>query len=304
MSLTRCLLALVLASGLTAQAESFSRERSFSFLEQLCEIGPRYPGAPGHTAARDWLLATLAPLGDDVFLQNFSHPVRDDHPKRAEAGPTLNLSNIVCRFRPDVPRRILLTAHWESRPFCDQEKDPELAAQPLVGANDSASGVAILLELATLWSTTPPPIGVDIVLVDGEDWGEEGVLADYLLGSRHLARNLLVPAPFLAVNLDMLGDTDLDLQIERNSWQAAPDWVDLIWNTAADLGHDNIFQRRMGQAILDDHVPLIQAGIPAVNLIDFTYPAWHTTRDTPAQCSSESLGIIGDVLLETLRQLP
>jgi glutaminyl-peptide cyclotransferase len=297
------LLVLLATASVVSQAAPFNRQRSFGYLEQLCKLGPRYPGAPGHTAARDWLVKTLKPLGDDVSLQKFTHTVRQNHPMRSKVGATLNLSNIVCRFRPQEKRRILLTAHWESRPFCDMEKDPVKAKQPLVGANDSASGVAVLLELATIWAKTPPPFGVDIVLVDGEDWGQEGVIDDYLLGSRHLARNLPTPRPFLALNLDMIGDTDLDLQIELNSWKSSPQTIDLIWNTADELGYGDVFQRRFGQSILDDHVPLIQAGIPAVNLIDFTYPAWHTVRDTPAMCSSESLGIIGDVLLATFEQL-
>lgn len=300
---TILLLVLLATASVVTQAAPFNRQRSFGYLEQLCRLGPRYPGAPGHTAARDWLVKTLKPLGDDVSLQKFTHTVRQSHPMRNKVGATLNLSNIVCRFRPQEKRRILLTAHWESRPFCDMEKDPAKAKQPLVGANDSASGVAVLLELATIWARTPPPFGVDIVLVDGEDWGQEGVIDDYLLGSRHLAKHLPTPKPFLAINLDMIGDTDLDLQIERNSWQSSPQTIDLIWNTADELGYGDVFQRQFGQSILDDHVPLIQAGIPAVNLIDFTYPAWHTVRDTPAMCSSESLGIIGDVLLATFEQL-
>lgn len=299
---TLLLAALLCLCGL-GQAAPFDRTRSFGYLETLCGLGPRYPGAPGHTAARDWLVKTLTPLGDQVSVQKFTHTVRKSHPMHGKVGPTLNLSNVICRFRPEQKRRILLTAHWESRPFCDMEKDPVKAKQPLVGANDSASGVAVLLELATIWAKTPPPIGVDIVLVDGEDWGQEGVIDDYLLGSRHLARNLPVPRPFLAINVDMIGDTNLDLQIELNSWRSSPDTIELIWGTAEELGYGDVFQRSFGQSILDDHVPLIQAGIPAVNLIDFTYPAWHTTRDTPALCSSESLGIIGDVLLATIRQL-
>ncbi len=296
---TSCLLA---ATG-TGLASEFSGEKAMEDLIAFCDIGPRYPGAPGHTVARDWIVERLEDLGDVTFLQNFQHPVEEKHPMYDRDKPYLELSNILCRFNPFESRRILLSAHWESRPFSDRETDPDKAAVPLVGANDAASGVVVLLELARLLKEQPVAVGVDIVLYDGEDWGEEGDSHQYLIGSRYFAQNIPDPRPSLGMNLDMIGDRDLRIPVEVNSLIANRPLVGQVWGTAKALGYEHIFVDEIGQQILDDHVPLIEVGIPVINIIDFDYPAWHTNRDTPDQCSAESLGIVGEVVWEVLKGL-
>ncbi|MDD3642746.1 MAG: M28 family peptidase, partial [Candidatus Krumholzibacteria bacterium] len=170
---------------------------------------------------------------------------------------------------------------------------------PIPGANDGASGVAVLLEIARLLGRHEPPVGVDIVLFDGEDSGETGAAADWCLGSAHFARNLRGYRPFAAIVIDMIGDRDLDIPMESYSLAAAPALLGELYDIASGLGYAQ-FRRERGPAIIDDHLPLIRAGLPAVDLIDFDYPWWHTLDDTPDKCSPRSLEAVGRVLVEYL----
>jgi Zn-dependent M28 family amino/carboxypeptidase len=228
-----------------------------------------------------------------VELQHFSHTgYRGEH---------LRLTNIIAVFNPSARRRVLLAAHWDSRPRAERDSDPERRSRPIPGANDGASGVAVLLELARLMKMQPPPVGVDIVLFDGEDYGEEGDADRYLLGAREYARSLAgTRLPDFGILLDMVGDAQLEIRREENSVLHAPEVVDLLWATAARLGIPE-FAEGPGPAVLDDHIPLINAGIPTANIIDFEYPDashrfWHTHADTPEQCSPASLEAVGCVL--------
>lgn len=192
-------------------------------------------------------------------------------------------------------------AHWDTRPRAERDEDPKKRDLPILGANDAASGAAVLLELASLMHATPPQIGVDIVLLDGEDYGKESDHNLYLLGSRHFARTK--PADYLprfGILLDMVGDAQLELPREMNSFRYAPDIVAMVWGTARELGITQ-FVDENGDEILDDHVPLNEAGIKTIDIIDFNYPDqthryWHTHEDTPEHCSAESLGAVGTVL--------
>jgi len=283
----------------------FSGERAYALLEEFCAIGPRVPGSAEHRRSLDWLVEHLRGVGDEVYTQSFVHHPAPGHPL-AQADTTLcrtglRMFNIVCRFDPHRGNRILLAAHWDCRPFCDADPDTALRRLPVPGANDAASAVAVLLELARIISAEPLARGVDIVLFDGEDFGRQGHLEEYLLGSRHFAANLPRPAPRAAILLDMVGDADLRLPIEAISWRAAPELCREVWETAELLGHQDVFVDEIGAAITDDHVPLLAAGIPAIDIIDFDFPEWHTTRDTPATCAPRSLQIVGEVMLEYLR---
>jgi glutaminyl-peptide cyclotransferase len=281
----------------TTQPPEFLGTRAFTFLTRQTDFGPRDPNSAGHERCLQYLASTLGALSDQVRLQPFTHAGYD--------GRELHLTNVFASFRPEAAARILLCAHWDTRPRADQDEDRSKRNAPILGANDGASGVAVLLELATLMKTAPPAIGVDLLLVDGEDYGREGDQQNYLLGSKYFARTR--PAGYLprfGILLDMVGDTFLELPKEGNSLRYAPDVVALVWSTARALGIAQ-FVDAPGEEIMDDHLPLNEVGIKTIDIIDFNYPDqtnryWHTHQDTPDHCSAESLGAVGTVLTHVI----
>lgn len=295
-------LLLSLSSWSSARAaDGFDGERAFALLVELCDFGPRVPGAPAHRVSGDWLLEQLRASCDAVEEERFVHLPSSGHPLAAAHPDGIAMRNIVGRFMPEARRRVLLAAHWDSRPFCDQESDSALRVLPVLGANDAASGVAVLLHLAERFAADPPPVGVDIVFFDGEDFGQQGNLDEYFLGSREHARRLGWPRPEAGILLDMVGERDLRLPIEAISWQHAPGLVRAVWNTARELGLDHVFVASVGPGVQDDHLPMLEAGVPMIDIIDFDFPEWHTNRDTPAVCAPESLEAVGRVVEEVLR---
>lgn len=280
----------------TAVPDFHGRE-AFRFLTRQTDFGPRNPGSPGHARCLSFLEQTLSALADTVRLQPFPHVGYD--------GQTLQFTNVIASFRPESTARLLLCAHWDTRPRADQDPDPRRREEPILGANDGASGVAVLLQLATLLKASPPPIGVDIVLFDGEDYGLEGDTENYLLGSRHYARTASRNVtPRFGILLDMVGDAALEIPREGYSVRYAPDVVNLVWSTARGLGITEFVDYLRGE-IIDDHLPLNEAGIRTINIIDFDYPDpshryWHTHEDTPDKCSPESLEAVGTVVTNVL----
>jgi Zn-dependent M28 family amino/carboxypeptidase len=276
-----------------AHVPAFDGDRAYDLLKRQVEFGPRNPGSAGHTACLNYLASTLRGLGADVRLQEFETVGYDQE--------RLRLANVVAAFRPEATTRVLLCAHWDTRPRAEHDEDKSRRNDPIPGANDGASGVAVLLEIGRLLSENPPPVGVDLVLFDGEDYGKEGDLHHYLLGSRHFADTK--PPDYLprfGILLDMVGDTFLDLPREKSSMTYAPDVVELVWSTAQALGVTQ-FVQEAGEEVFDDHVPLNRAGIKTIDIIDFNYPDptnryWHTHQDTPDHCSPSSLQAVGSVV--------
>jgi Zn-dependent M28 family amino/carboxypeptidase len=209
--------------------------------------------------------------------------------------------NVLAHFHPQRPFRVLLGAHYDSRPWADRDSGAAREL-PVPGANDGASGVAVLLELAELLSQWDPGIGVDLALFDGEDYGKEEDHDYYLLGSRHFVRSMGAYRPRAMLLLDMVGDADLRIPMEGNSLRAAPGLTSLVFAVADSLGVSQ-FDPVPGPPVLDDHVPFLRARIPAVNLIDFDYPPWHTQRDLPEACSPESLEAVARVVLHVLARI-
>jgi hypothetical protein len=277
----------------SSRLPAFSGEHSFTYLKAQTAFGPRNPNSPGHGACLGYLESTLRTLADEVRLQEFTHT--------GYAGEQLRLTNIIASFRPAEATRILVCAHWDTRPRAEQDETKGKRNDPILGANDGASGVAVLLEIARLLKETPPAIGVDIVLFDGEDYGKEGDHASYLLGSRYFAEHKAEGYnPRFGILLDMVGDKFLELPREQYSMRYAPQVVDMVWKTAAFLGVTQ-FHDEKGEEIMDDHLPLNEAGIQTIDIIDFNYPDstnryWHTHQDTPEHCSAESLGAVGSVI--------
>ena len=269
----------------------FDGESAYRYLEAQCSFGPRNPGSGGHAKCLEFLSGELKKYSSEVRLQSFE----------ASAGllsGTGKMTNIIAVFHSSASpgNAILLTAHWDTRPIADRDPDPGKRGMPIPGANDGASGVAILLEAARRMKENPPPRPVTIVFFDGEDGGSEGELETWCLGSKHFASGLSGSEYRFAVLLDMVGDKDLSIPMEGYSVQVARDRVDDLWGRARRLGIP-AFKNRMGTYVYDDHVPLIQAGIPSVDLIDFDYPFWHTVADTPDKCSPESLKAVGTIIL-------
>lgn len=210
------------------------------------------------------------------------------------------MTNIIASFGLQKTERILLCAHWDSRPWADQDPISENRDKPIVGANDGASGVAVLLEVARHLQLAEPKYGVDIVLFDGEDSGLPGQAESYALGAQHFAKNKdFRYRPKFGILLDMIGDKDLQIYQEKNSVNYAPQIVERIWDRAAELGSVP-FHASLGYQVTDDHLPLLKVGIPCVDLIDFDYEYWHTLADTPDKCSPESLAEVGRLVLSLL----
>jgi len=288
------LMPLTACGGGGERVREFSGDSALAYVQVQVAFGPRVPNTEGHRRAGDWIVSRLATRADTVLVQPFSHVTT--------SGDTLKLRNIIGRFRPAATDRILYVAHWDTRPIAD--KEPNLANQrrPIDGANDGGSGVAVLLGVADALKQVPPGLGVDLLFVDGEDYGEWTPKKDVLLGSRFYAKNPLPgPQPLFAVVWDMVGDKDLVIYKEGHSVTNAPEVVERVWKAAADLGYDDVFRDQVGTAIEDDHVPLLEVGIRAIDVIDLDYDAWHTLQDTIDKVSARSLQIVGDVAMALLR---
>ena len=282
---------------------AFDGEQALAYARAQVDFGPRVPGSTGHRRAGDWIAAQMRQRADTVIQQRWTH--------RTVRGDSLPMRNILARFRPEAAERVLYVAHWDTRPTAD--RDPNLGArtQPIAGANDGASGVALLIALGDVLAKTPPPLGVDLLFVDGEDYGsfDDPDLRDVLIGSRHFADNLPSPdyRPLFGIVWDMIGDRDLNIYQEGHSVNAAPEVVARVWQTAKELGYDDVFIAEVIEAITDDHLPLIKKGLRVIDVIDIDYgppvnngsrPAatyHHTSQDTIDKISARSLQIVGDV---------
>jgi Peptidase family M28 len=275
--------------------------RAYGYLKQICAIGPRISGTPGMRQQHRILREHFSQLGGRVsFQQTFA-----DNPL---GGPKVPIVNMIVQWHPERKQRILICAHCDTRPLADRDPNPIQARQgTFLGANDGASGVAVMMELAHLMPTLDGPFGVDFVLFDAEELVYVDGRDPYFVGSTYFAQQYATHPPShvyrWGVLLDMVGDRDLQIYQERNSisWRETRPLVAQIWGTAQRLGVSE-FIARARHEVLDDHLPLRNiARIPTCDLIDFDYPAWHTTADTPDQCSGESLAKVGWVVYEWLK---
>lgn len=280
-------------SGAWVATGEFDGEAALAYVETQLAFGPRVPNTEAHRKAGDWILEQLRAKADTVVVQEFRHLTLK--------GDTLRLRNFIGSFRPELGDRILYVAHWDSRPMADNNP-PNRREQPIPGANDGASGVALLLAVADALRRKPPAVGVDLLFVDGEDYGDFSLDRDVLIGSRHYASGVAPDRlPLFAVVFDMVGDRELGILQEGHSARRAPEVVERVWGKARDLGYERIFRPSVGGAITDDHLPLLDAGIRAIVVIDIDYPYWHTTEDTLDKLSARSLKAVGDVALALLR---
>ena len=273
----------------------FDGNNAYNFIIDQCNFRPRNAGSKGHIEFAKSLEKYLLSLSNQVIVQEFSY---NEH----ITGQTREGKNFIIQFNLDSKERLLIGAHWDTRAVSDEDPDDQKKSLPVLGANDGASGTAILMELAKVFSKNKPPFGIDIVFFDAEDVGISGKPETYAMGSNYFSKNLPILKPQSAIIVDMVGDKFLKIPIERFSYQINPDMVKEIWRLAEKLNLD-AFEYKIGYEIYDDHVPLWEnAQIPAIDIIDFDYPNlfynhWHTQNDIPENCSPQSLQQVGTLLL-------
>jgi hypothetical protein len=281
--------------------EPFDGQQAYAYLNKQCQFGPRNPGSEGHRKCKTYLINTLETFCDRVVQQNFTYVDKKD------TTAVYHVTNIIgsINLKPKRRKRIMICAHWDTRPIADEDPNPENRNKPIIGANDGASGVAIILELARVLQTIYLEIGVDFILFDLEDLGDQNSelspdsLNPFSIGAEFFAANNTSYRPAYGILLDMVGDRDLEIKKEAFSVANAASIVKKVWNIAREEGKD-AFSEQDGEPIFDDHVPFLKRGIPVINIIDFDYPYWHTMEDTPDKCSVESLQIVGDLLLQVI----
>lgn len=294
-----CLIAFTLVACETAESfapkTAFSGARAMEYVRTQLDFGPRVPGTEGHRRAGDWIAEQMRQRADTVIEQRFSHV--------NAAGETLPMRNILARIKPAETQRVLYVAHWDTRPISERASNPADRALPVPGANDGASGVALLMAVADVLKTTPPHWGVDLLFVDGEDYGDFTAGRDVLIGSKYFAQHLPAPdyRPLFGVVWDMIGDASLGIYQEGHSVRRAPEIVSRVWQTAADLGYSGFFVPRVGESITDDHLPLLDAGLRVIDVIDIEFSAHHTPFDTIDKVSERSLQVVGDVAVKLLQ---
>ena len=273
-----------------ATSTGFNGNAAYAYAKAQVDFGPRVPGSPAARQAGDWIIRQMRARADTVIVQSFTHTTAD--------GKKLPLRNILARFRPELPERVLYLTHWDSRPISESATTEAEKKMPVPGANDGASGVGMFVALGDVLKKTKPNVGVDLLFTDGEDYGQFGPPeVDVMIGAKYFATHLPSPSykPLFGVLWDMIGDKDLRIPYEMNSFQQAPEVVSRVWQTAVDLGHGDVFVQESGGLITDDHIPLLNAGLRVIDVIDLTYPSHHTPQDTMDKISAKSLATVGDV---------
>ncbi len=282
---------------------AFFADSAYSHIKTQVEFGPRVPNTEGHVKTKEFLETKLKQYAGThaVFSQEFSEE---------GYGETLEMANIIAAFNLSAQDRIALFAHWDTRPRADE--DTARTSEYIPGADDGGSGVGVLLELARIFSENPPPIGIDIVLFDGEDYGTQGDIRKYFLGSRYWSKNPPVPGynPRFGILLDMVGAKQAVFPKEFYSMSYAPNLVDELWNIADQKGYGNIFLNEDGAGVLDDHYIVYEnAGIPTIDIINHSVgadgnirfaPHWHTHHDDMPIIDKATLQAVGEVLLELI----
>lgn len=265
-----------------ARSPIFKGDNALDYIIEQCDFGPRPPGSQNLSLCRGYIVDTLVTLGWNATLQNFTYKEVD-------------CVNIIATWHADSPPSYILGAHYDTRPLADNDPIYANRNQPVLGANDGGSGVAVLLELANILPTEIKS-NIELVFFDAEDSGYiDGW--DWIVGSQYYVDQLeseRIDSITAMILVDMVGDIDLRIPRETRSKGSLQD---AIWSVAADLDYDDIFLDTPGGSITDDHVPFLEAGIPAVDLIHYPFPSsWHTIDDTPAKCSADSLEAVGVVL--------
>jgi glutaminyl-peptide cyclotransferase len=273
--------------------------RAYGYLEEICKIGPRVAGTEANTRQRQMVAEHFKKRGLTVREQPFvaAHPL---------TGRRVDMANLIGSWQPERLHRLVLCAHYDTRPHADEEINPDRLDKPFIGANDGASGVALLMEIANHLDRIESPYGIDLVLFDGEElvFGNNPRRGEYFLGSTVFARSYAAQRSDRSrarvqyvggILFDMVGGKDMQIRREPNSMEMAPDLMREVWGVAHQL-RARSFSNAFGREVLDDHLPMNRAGIPTIDLIDFEYPHWHKIDDVPENCSPESLDEVGRVV--------
>jgi hypothetical protein len=292
----------------TFTAAAFNADSAWYFVNEQVRFGPRVPNSRAHAKCADWLEKTLKKYTPEVIVQPFTAKAYD--------GTKLNCKNIIAAMNPKSTTRILLCSHWDSRPYADQDPDTSMFHTPIDGANDGASGVGILLEIARQLKIAPAAVGVDIVLLDGEDYGAPlnanyTGTDDWALGSQYWSRYPHVPAytARYGILLDMVGGENAVFTLEATSMYYAPDVAQRIWNLGSSIGYSDYFSSERTNGITDDHVYINQLrNIPTIDIIQHDqstssgfYKNWHTTYDNMDGISKATLLAVGQTILTAVR---
>ena len=294
------------------KAPAINADSTFAFVQQQVDFGPRVPNSKAHKEASQWFKKKFEGYGATVIMQEFTDYVYD--------GTKVGLTNVIASFYPEQKKRILLAAHWDTRPFSDQGEGDKYAA--IDGANDGGSGVGVLLEIARVLSLSEAPgVGVDIILFDGEDWGEHNEVSSkdlpvdkrswWCLGSQYWSKNKHKAnySAYYGILLDMVGAPDATFYYDSVSQENAGRVLQSVWSTADELGYGSMFKKELGFGrITDDHVYINEdARIPMIDIIDYRpgtnvgfTPAWHTENDNMENISKETLAKVANVLMTVL----
>ena len=291
----------------------FDADSAYASVVAQCDFGPRVPGSAAHDRCGDYIVARFKALGLSVSEQRADQKAWD--------GKVLHTRNIIAAYRPELADRIIICTHWESRPWADADPDSSLHREPVMAANDGASGVAVMLEVARKLEELKPELGIDFICFDSEDygipyWAETDDVADgsdWCLGSQYWAAHPHVPGykARFGILLDMVGGRDARFCFEGISMRYASEVMVHVWDAAGRAGASQLFLAEQGGYAQDDHVPMNEvAGIPTIDIIPYvegehTFGAtWHTTQDTPENISRETLKGVGQTLLQFLSEKP
>lgn len=281
---------------------NFNGDSAYYYVKAQCDFGPRVPNTKAHSLTAEYLANELKRHGANVIVQEAKLNAFD--------GTILNAKNIIGEYNPQATQRILLLAHWDSRPWADNDPDKSKHKQSVMGANDGASGVGVLLEIARLMNEKKPNVGVDILFVDAEDWGNSnGDNEDsWALGTQYWVQNKHKKdyKPMFGILLDMVGAKDAQFYKEYFSSRYAQQINNMVWETAAKTGYGNYFVDQQGGGITDDHIFINKDGIPCIDIIDQNsqgsnsgfFPQWHTTHDTMENISAETLKAVGQTVTQ------
>lgn len=282
---------------------AFSADSAYAFCKAQCDFGPRTMNSEAHEQCGRWIVEKFQSYGMSVTEQRATLNGFD--------GTKLLANNIIASYKPEAAERIMVCAHWDSRPWADNDPDEKNHKTPVLAANDGASGVAVMIELARLLSTQELNIGVDFVCFDAEDWGSDGVSDSWALGAQHWARHLHKPG-FKAkygILLDMVGGQAAKFYKEGYSMQYAPKVVERVWKAAETVGFSTFFPNKDGGHITDDHWPVNEvAKIPCIDIIPYYPecaessfgPTWHTVSDDMQHIDSNTLRAVGQTLVQVL----
>ncbi len=292
---------------------TFNADSAFQHVEKQCAFGPRTPNSAAHTACGDYIVAQFKKLGLNVTEQKAD--------LRSWDGTVFHARNIIASYKPEAERRIIICTHWESRPWADQDPDSTKHHQPVMAANDGASGVGVMLEVARHLGELNPNVGIDFICFDAEDagapyWADADKVpndgSDWCLGSRYWASHPHKEGYKAegGILLDMVGGEDARFAYEGTSLRYARDILVKVWDAAVRADATNLFQTVEGGYATDDHVPMNEiAGIPTIDIIPFLEgehsfgATWHTTADTPDHISKQTLRGVGQTLLQYLSEL-